>query len=228
MPALCGNINAQQADTLDIRQQNIVLIASTTAAGDLENLKTALVGGLDSGMTVNEIKEVLVHAYAYCGFPRSLRALIANPEDDFARGELMWDSALAENSLLKLGKQTDFQCHMIEHAVGAYTDCNHGQGLAIIHPAVYRHLIPEGTEKLAKMAERVWNINESNSSVAALKCIAALEDFILEIGLPTHWSEIGISDENVFRAAADTCILTPGCCRQFTRDEVFAILKECM
>lgn len=57
---------------------------------------------------------------------RNLRAIIANPDDDFARGELMWDSALAENSLLKLGKQTDFQCHMLEHVVGAYTNCNHG------------------------------------------------------------------------------------------------------
>ena len=59
---------------------------------------------------------------------KNLRALIANPDDDFARGELMWDSALAENGLPELGKQTDFQCHMLEHAVGAYTDCNHGAG----------------------------------------------------------------------------------------------------
>ena len=50
---------------------------------------------------------------------RNLRAVIANPDDDFARGELMWNPALAENGLLKLGKQTDFQCHMLEHAVGA-------------------------------------------------------------------------------------------------------------
>ena len=75
---------------------------------------------------------------------KNLRALIANPDDDFARGELMWASAMAENGLLKLGKQTDFQCHMLEHAVGAYTDCNHGQGLAVIHPILYRHLLSEG------------------------------------------------------------------------------------
>ena len=73
--ALCQTAQAQQTDTLDIRQQNIVLIASATARGDLNNLKTSLSRGLDNGMTVNEIKEVLVHAYAYCGFPRSLRAL---------------------------------------------------------------------------------------------------------------------------------------------------------
>ena len=73
--AVCGNLRAQQADTLSTRQQSIVAIAANTATGDLENLKTALARGLDNGMTVNEVKEVLVHAYAYCGFPRSLRAL---------------------------------------------------------------------------------------------------------------------------------------------------------
>ena len=72
---LCQTAQAQRTDTLSIRQQDIVLIASTTTRGDLENLKTSLARGLDNGMTINEIKEVLVHAYAYCGFPRSLRAL---------------------------------------------------------------------------------------------------------------------------------------------------------
>ncbi len=42
----------------------------------------------------------------------------------------MWSSAMAENGILKIGKVTDFQGHMIEHQVGAYTNCNHGQGLA--------------------------------------------------------------------------------------------------
>lgn len=158
---------------------------------------------------------------------KNLRALIADPEDDFARGELMWDSAMAENGILKLGKQTDFQCHMIEHAVGAYTDCNHGQGLAVIHPVLYRHLLTEGKEKLARMGESVWGVKGGSSEETAELCIDALEAFIKEIGLPTRWSEMGITDESVLRAAADTCLLMPGCCRQFSRDEIFEILKEC-
>ena len=157
---------------------------------------------------------------------KNLRALIANPDDDFARGELMWDSALAENSLLKLGKQTDFQCHMLEHAVGAYTDCNNGQGLAVIHPTLYRHLLAEGKEKLARMAERVWNVKGDTTEQTAALGIDALEAFIREIGLPTRWSEMGITDETVLRAAADTCLLMPGCCKQFTRDELFEVLRE--
>lgn len=159
---------------------------------------------------------------------KNLRRLIANPNDDFARDELMWASALAENSLLKLGKQTDFQCHMIEHAVGAYTDCNHGQGLAVIHPAVYRHLLDAGKEKLARMAEEVWSVKGITQAETAALGIDALEAFIKEIGLPTRWSEMGITDERMLRAAADTCFITPGCCRQMSRNEIFEILKEVM
>lgn len=159
---------------------------------------------------------------------KNLRALIADPDNDFARGELMWDSALAENSLLKLGKQTDFQCHMLEHAVGAYTDCNHGRALAVIHPTLYRHLLNEGKEKLARMAERVWGVKGDTVAQTAVLGIDALEAFICEIGLPSRWSELGITDENILRAAADTCILTPGCCKQFTRENLFEVLKERM
>ena len=72
------HVTAQSATPdsgLTSRQQSIVKIASSTGRGDLENLKPALAAGLDNGLTINEIREVLIHAYAYCGFPRSLRAL---------------------------------------------------------------------------------------------------------------------------------------------------------
>lgn len=159
---------------------------------------------------------------------KNLRAVIADPADDFARGELMWDSAMAENSMLKLGKVTDFQCHMLEHAVGAYTDCNHGQGLAIIHPALYRHYLPEGTEKLAKMARNVWGIAEEDDAMAAIAGIDALEAFIKEIGLPTRWNEIDVTNEGILRKSADATILTAGCCKRFTHEELFDVLKETM
>ena len=60
---------------LTAREQAIVAIASYTGKGDLEHLKPALAKALEVGMTINEVKEVLIHAYAYCGFPRSLRAI---------------------------------------------------------------------------------------------------------------------------------------------------------
>ena len=60
---------------LNDRRQGIVTIAAFTASGDLDRLKPALQEGLDAGLTINEIKEVLVQLYAYTGFPRSLNGL---------------------------------------------------------------------------------------------------------------------------------------------------------
>jgi len=60
---------------LNTQQQSIVSIAALTAVGDIEHLKTQLNTGLDAGLTINEIKEVLVQLYAYCGFPRSLNGI---------------------------------------------------------------------------------------------------------------------------------------------------------
>ncbi|WP_129595484.1 carboxymuconolactone decarboxylase family protein [Seramator thermalis] len=71
---ISGKINAQDK-MLDEKQRKIITISALTAKGDLERLKPELNAGLDAGLTVNQIKEVLVHLYAYCGFPRSIRGL---------------------------------------------------------------------------------------------------------------------------------------------------------
>lgn len=71
---------------------------------------------------------------------RNLRAAIKNPKDYTARSNLMWDSTMGENRIIKMGKKCDFECHNIEHQLGAYTDCNHGCGLAVLHPVYYRHI----------------------------------------------------------------------------------------
>ncbi|WP_352423021.1 carboxymuconolactone decarboxylase family protein [Proteiniphilum sp.] len=71
---ISGNINAQNR-MLDEKQRKIITISALTAKGDLQKLKTELNAGLDAGLTVNQIKEALVHLYAYCGFPRSIRGL---------------------------------------------------------------------------------------------------------------------------------------------------------
>jgi alkylhydroperoxidase/carboxymuconolactone decarboxylase family protein YurZ len=73
------NLKAQQtmvnSQQLSASQQSIIQISALTAKGDLQSLKPVLNKGLDSGLTINQIKEVLVHLYAYCGFPRSIRGL---------------------------------------------------------------------------------------------------------------------------------------------------------
>lgn len=153
---------------------------------------------------------------------KNLKALIANPNDDFARSELMWASAMGENGILKLGKVTDFQCHMIEHQLGAYTDCNHGQGLAVVHPVLYRHIYKSAEEKFRRWAQEVWLVQDADEG------IDFLADFIREVGLPTTFTEMGIIlDDDTIRAIATSTIITPGCCKQLTADEIVEILKEC-
>jgi 4-carboxymuconolactone decarboxylase len=74
-----NHLKAQQMSTanseLNSKEKSIIAISSFTAQGKLSELKTALNAGLDSGLTINEVKEMLVHSYAYCGFPRSIRGL---------------------------------------------------------------------------------------------------------------------------------------------------------
>lgn len=70
--------------------------------------------------------------------------------------KLAWASAMAENGVLKIGKVTDFQAHQIEHQLGAYTNCNHGASLAVIHPVLYRHIYKSGAARFARFAQNVW------------------------------------------------------------------------
>jgi 4-carboxymuconolactone decarboxylase len=65
----------EEAQTLSDRQKAIIPIAAFTAIGNMQELETALNEGLDAGLTINEIKEVLIHTYAYAGFPRALNGI---------------------------------------------------------------------------------------------------------------------------------------------------------
>lgn len=160
---------------------------------------------------------------------KNMRTLLKNHDDYEARSELMWASSMAENGILKIGKVTDFQAHQIEHQLGAYTDCNHGQGLAVIHPVLYRHIYKDGALRFARFAENVWKIAGNGSAEeTALAGIKALADFIKEVGLPTTFTEMGIPKDTDFKAIADSANITAGCCKKLTHEEILEILKECV
>lgn len=160
---------------------------------------------------------------------RNMRLLLKNINDKEARSELMWASAMAENGILKIGKVTDFQAHQIEHQLGAYTDCNHGQGLAVIHPVLYHHMYKDGVQQFARLAEKVWSIDTEGKTKEELakEGVIALADFVKEVGLPSTFTEMGITDKSVLKKVADSCNLTAGCCKKFSREEILQILEEC-
>lgn len=163
------------------------------------------------------------------GIIDNTRAMLADPDDLGPRSELFWASAMGENGILKIGKVTDFQAHQIEHQLGAYTDCNHGFGLAAIHPTLYRHIYTGAPEKFARFAAEVWGIDAAGKTTDELARagIDALAAYIAETGLPTRLSEMGITDDACFRAVADSTNLTAGCARRLDADEIYQILQEC-
>ena len=155
----------------------------------------------------------------------NMRRLLININDVQARSNLMWDSAMAENGILKCGRLTDFQAHQMEHQLGAYTDCNHGQGLAVIHPAYYRYIVNDAPEKFTRFAKVVFGVDTAEAG------IEALSNFIKECGLPTKMGELASKIEitpEVLRQVADTCNIIKCNPRELDRDEIYEILMECL
>lgn len=155
----------------------------------------------------------------------NMRRLLKDINDKQARSNLMWDSAMAENGILKCGRLTDFQAHQIEHQLGAYTDCNHGQGLAVIHPAYYRHIVKDAPEKFARFGKTVFGTDTPEAGVDAL------EAFIRECGLPLKMSQLKSRVEitqEVLRQVADTCNIIKTGPRELDREEIYQVLMECM
>lgn len=163
------------------------------------------------------------------GVIRDLRAVLKKPDDYTARSNLMWEATMAENRIIKLGKKMDFQCHNMEHQLGAYTDCNHGEGLAILHPAYYRRIYKDGLSKFRSFAVNVWGIpaDKASDEETALAGIYALADFIKELGLPSALREIGIDESTDLKKIADSCAVSAGSYKQLTHEEIFEIFKEC-
>ncbi|MFR3029798.1 MAG: iron-containing alcohol dehydrogenase [Blautia sp.] len=155
----------------------------------------------------------------------NMRRVHQDMEDVQARGNLMWDSAMAENGILKIGRFTDFQAHQIEHQLGAYTDCNHGQGLAVIQPVYYRHILEDAREKFTRFAKAVFDVSTPEAG------LDALEALIQECGLPTKLRQLKCTVEitpDILRKVADTSNIIKCNPRELSRDEIYEILMECL
>lgn len=155
----------------------------------------------------------------------NIRRLLADVNDMQARSNLMWDSAMAENGVLKVGRMTDFQAHQIEHQLGAYTDCNHGQGLAVIQPVYYRHILADAPEKFGRFAKAVFGVETAEAG------LDALEALIRDCGLPARLSELEVKTpitDEILRAVADSSNIIKCNPRALTHDEIYEILTECL
>lgn len=163
----------------------------------------------------------------------NINVVINDYLDKEARSNLAWDSAMAENGILKIGRKTDFQVHMMEHQLGAYTDCNHGEGLAVLQPIYMRHVYENVLEKMVRFSKFVFNVEEKNDEETAKAGLNALEDLIKRMDLPTHLMELRMKDEpskliteeNLKKIAESTILIKSGA-KALTHEEVLEIFKE--
>lgn len=169
--------------------------------------------------------------YVIEGLLRSLivsaRAALKNPEDYEARSNIMWNATLALNTVTGLSKTQDWEVHMIEHQLGAYTDCAHGMGLAVISVPYYKYIYKNGIDKFVRYAKNVWDIDVSSMSKdeAAIAGIEKLSDFIKECGIPTTLRELGATEEMLPKIAESS--VKGGGYMQMDTDDILAVLKAC-
>lgn len=160
---------------------------------------------------------------------RNLPKVLADDSDYQAHANIEWASSLAENRILKNGKATCFQCHMIEHQVGAYTDCVHGFGLAAITANYYRKIYdasPEALFQFKRFAVNVWGIDAAGKTdeEVARAGIDALQAWTEQIGAARTLTELGFTDDMLEPCAASIVCLPTGF-KQLTTEDVKEILQ---
>ena len=166
------------------------------------------------------------------GLIRDFRAALADPQDIQARSNIMWTASLAENRIIKTGKSKDFEAHNMEHQLSAYTNCNHGEGLAVLHPVYYRHIYRDGLGKFVSWAKNVWELDRNDYASdedLALAGIDALAALIREAGLPTTMRELGFGEKEkeLLPEIAESCFISGGAFRPMTTQEILEIYREC-
>ena len=145
---------------------------------------------LNDGFCESMLKSLMVNA----------RKCLDNPEDYTARAEMMLCCTYGCNGILSLGNSySGWPCHGIEHALSAYYDITHGEGLAIITPRWMKHILSDKTiDRFVKYGVNVFGIDASlPKQEIAEKAIDATYKFFESINIPMHLREVGIDESRI-------------------------------
>lgn len=155
----------------------------------------------------------------------SAEKALENPNDYEARSNIMWAATMGLNTVTGVSKTQDWEVHMIEHQIGAYTDCAHGIGLGVISVPYYKYIYKYGIKKFVRFAHNVFDIEISTVSddETALKGIAAFGDFIKKLGIPDNLRAIGVTEE-MLKPIADSCV-TGGGYYEMRAEDILKVLE---
>ena len=125
--------------------------------------------------------------------------VIADPNNYEARANIMWAGTVAHNNTCGVGRSQDWLSHCIEHELSALYDCAHGAGLAVTMPAVFTYEMSHNVMRFAQVAVRVWGcqMDFAHPEVTAKAGIEAFRNFLISIGMPKNFEELGAKEEDI-------------------------------
>lgn len=178
----------------------------------------------DDDNTTDYIAEGLMRSLIH-----SSRIAVKEPENYEARSNIMWTATWALNTLLDMGKTTDWMVHMIGQSIGAYTDATHGMTLSAVSIPYYRAICPYGLQKFKRFAMNVWDVNPAGKTDEEIadEGLKAMESWMRELGLVMNIRELGVTEDMLPGIVKGTFILDGGY-KVLTEDEIMEILKESM
>lgn len=124
-----------------------------------------------------------------------------------ARANIMWAGMVAHNNIVGVGRSQDWTSHGIEHELSALYDCAHGAGLAVTMPAVFTYNMNHDVMRFAQIAVRVWGcqMDFAHPERTAEEGIEALRSFLISIGMPKNFEELGANEEDIEKLAYTCC-----------------------
>lgn len=133
--------------------------------------------------------------------------VMKNLQDYQARANIMWAGMVAHNNIVGVGRTQDWTSHDIEHELSALYDCAHGAGLAVTMPAVFTYNMSHDVARFAQIAVRVWGceMDFANPENTAKAGIEALRSFLISIGMPKNFEELGAREEDIEKMAHTCC-----------------------
>ena len=125
--------------------------------------------------------------------------VIEDPNNYEARANIMWAGTMAHNNSCGVGRTQDWNSHQIEHELSALYDCAHGAGLAVTMPAVFNYVMEHDVTRFAQVAVRVWGcqLDFAHPEVTAREGIERLRSFLISIGMPKNFAELGAREEDI-------------------------------
>ena len=125
--------------------------------------------------------------------------VIADPDNYEARANIMWAGTMAHNNAVGVGRSQDWLSHTIEHELSALYDCAHGAGLAVTMPAVFTYELSHNVMRFAQAAVRIWGcqMDFAHPEVTAKAGIEAFRNYLISIGMPKNFEELGAKEEDI-------------------------------